>query len=87
MTEIAARLVRPIRRLGPLSFLALLLVSLAAAVAVFALVRGYVLRDSVLPGVRVAGVDVGGLSRADARGRIESRLGERLSRPIDISLG
>jgi vancomycin resistance protein YoaR len=86
VTEIAARLVRPIRSLGLMSFLALLLASLAAAVAVFALVRGYVLRDSVLPGVRVAGVDVGGLSRADARARIESRLGERLSRPIDVSL-
>jgi vancomycin resistance protein YoaR len=87
VTEIAARLVRPIRRLGRLSFLALLLASLVAAVAVLALVRGYMLRDSVLPGVRVAGVDVGGLSRADARGRIESRFGERLSRPIDVSLG
>ena len=52
-----------------------------------ALVRGYTLRDSVLPGVRVAGVDVGGLSRADARGRIESRLGARLRRPIDLSVG
>jgi vancomycin resistance protein YoaR len=87
VTEIAALLVRPIRRLGPLSFLALLLASLVAAVAVLAFVRGYMLRDSVLPGVRVAGVDVGGLSRADTRGRIESRLGERLSRPIDVSLG
>jgi vancomycin resistance protein YoaR len=87
VTEIAARLVRPIRRLGPLSFLALLLASLVAAVAVLVLVRGYVLRDSVLPGVRVAGVDVGGLSHADARGRIEARLGERLSRPIDVSVG
>jgi vancomycin resistance protein YoaR len=86
VTEIAARLVRPIRSLGPLSFLALLLASLVAAVAVFVLVRGYMLRDAVLPGVRVAGVDVGGLSRADARGRIEARLGERLSRPIDVSL-
>jgi vancomycin resistance protein YoaR len=87
VTEIAAKLVRPIRSLGPFSFLALLLASLVAAVAVLVLVRGYTLRDSVLPGVRVAGVDVGGLSRADARGRIESRLGQRLSRPIEVSLG
>jgi vancomycin resistance protein YoaR len=87
VTEIAARLVRPIRRLGALSFVALLLASLVAALAVLTLVRGYMLRDSVLPGVRVAGVDVGGLSRADARGRIESRLGARLSQPIDLSLG
>jgi vancomycin resistance protein YoaR len=63
------------------------LASLVAAVALLALVRGYTLRDSVLPGVQVAGVDVGGLSRADARGRIKSRLGERLSRPIEVSVG
>ena len=87
MTEIAARLVRPIRRLGRFSFVALLLASLVAAVAVLTLVRGYMLRDSVLPGVRVAGVDVGGLSHTDARGRIASRLGQRLSEPIDIFLG
>jgi vancomycin resistance protein YoaR len=87
VTEIAARLVRPIRRLGALSFVALMLASLVAALAVLTLVRGYMLRDSVLPGVRVAGVDVGGLSRSDARGRIESRLGARLSQAIDLSLG
>jgi vancomycin resistance protein YoaR len=86
VTEIAARLVRPIRRLGPLSFLALLLAAIVAAIAVLVLVRGYMLRDSVLPGVRVAGFDVGGLSHADARGRIETRIGERLRQPVDLSL-
>jgi vancomycin resistance protein YoaR len=86
VTEIAARLVRPIRRLRPLSFLAVLIASVIAAVAVLTLVRAYMLRDSVLPGVQVAGVDVGGLSRADARGRIESLIGDRLRQPVDVSL-
>jgi vancomycin resistance protein YoaR len=85
VTEIAARLVRPIRRLRPLSFLAFLIASVIAAVAVLTLVRAYMLRNSVLPGVQVAGVDLGGLSRADARGRIESTIGHRLRQPLDVS--
>ena len=87
MTEIAARLVRPIRRLGPLSLTAIGLAVLVVAVTTFVLVRAYTLRDSVLPGVRVAGVDVGGMSRPDARGRIETVIGERLRRPVDIAIG
>jgi vancomycin resistance protein YoaR len=84
MTEIAARLVRPIRRLGPLSLTAICLVVLVAAAGATVVVRAYTLQDSVLPGVHVAGVDVGGLSRPDARGRIETVIGERLRQPIDI---
>jgi vancomycin resistance protein YoaR len=86
MTEIAALLTHPIRRLGrPLAIaigLALVLALAAAALAV----RAYTLRDSVLPGVRVAGVDVGGLSRPDARGRIEAAIAERLRQPVDVSV-
>jgi vancomycin resistance protein YoaR len=87
LTEIAARLVRPIRRLGPLSLTAICLAVLVAAVTTFVLVRFYTLRASVLPGVHVAGVDVGGMSRPDARGRIETAIGARLSRPVDIAIG
>jgi vancomycin resistance protein YoaR len=87
VTEIAARLVRPIRRLGPLSLTAIGLAVLVVAVTTFVLVRSYTLRASVLPGVRVAGVDIGGLSRPDARGRIETVIGERLRRPVDIAIG
>jgi vancomycin resistance protein YoaR len=87
VTEIAARLVRPIRRLGPLSLTAIGLAVLVVVVTTFVLVRSYTLRASVLPGVRVAGVDIGGLSRPDARGRIETVIGERLRRPVDIAIG
>jgi vancomycin resistance protein YoaR len=86
MTEIAARLVRPIRRLGTLSVVALCLFFVLALAASALVVRAYTLRDSVLPGVRVAGVDVGGLSRDDARTRIETSLAARLSRPVEISV-
>jgi vancomycin resistance protein YoaR len=84
MTEITARLVRPIRRLGPLSLTAICLLMLVAAAGATVAVRAYTLRDSVLPGVRVAGADVGGLSRPDARGRIETVIGERLRQPVDV---
>jgi vancomycin resistance protein YoaR len=85
MTEIAARLARPIRRLGVgTTALALALVFALAASGLF--VRAYTLRDSVLPGVHVAGVDVGGLSRADARTRIDSAVAARLKLPVVISV-
>jgi vancomycin resistance protein YoaR len=84
MTEITARLVRPIRRLGPLSLTAICLLVLVAAAGATVAVRAYTLRDSVLPGVRVAGADVGGLSRPDARGRIETVIGQRLRQPVDV---
>jgi vancomycin resistance protein YoaR len=84
MTEITARLVRPIRRLGPLSLTAICLLVLVAAAGATVAVRAYTLRDSVLPGVRVAGADVGGLSRPDARGRIATVIGQRLRQPVDV---
>jgi vancomycin resistance protein YoaR len=86
MTEIAARLVRPIRRLGPLSLTAICLLVLVAAAGATVAVRAYTLQDSVLPGVRVAGADVGGLSRPDARGRIETVIGERLRQPVAVAV-
>src|SRR4051794_2337602 len=87
MTEIAARLARPIQRLGRPStvFLVVALVIAVAGGAVLA--RAYTLRDSVLPGVSVAGVDVGGLEPADARARIEAEVGARLEQPIEIVVG
>ena len=45
------------------------------------------LRSAVLPGVKVAGVDVGGLSRADARAKIEATLGANLERPVTVVVG
>lgn len=87
MTEIAARLARPIRRLSRPGTLGLVLglVVLLAGAAVFA--RAYTLRQAVLPGVTVAGVDIGGLSRADAQTRLREQLGPRLAEPVRIAVG
>ena len=86
MTEIAARLARPIQRLGrPSTVLVVALVIAVAGGAVLA--RAYTLRDSVLPGVSVAGVDVGGLAPADARARIDAEVGARLDQPVEIVVG
>src|SRR6186713_191251 len=87
MTEIAARLARPIQRLGTPStfFVVAALVVAIAGVAVLA--RAYTLRDAVLPGVSVAGVDVGGLAPVDARARIDEEIGARLAQPVEIVVG
>jgi vancomycin resistance protein YoaR len=87
VTEIAARLVRPIRRLGPLSLVAVGLAVFVLVAGAILSARAYAYRDSVLPGVRVAGVDVGGLSEPQARGRIEAVLSRRLSQPVDVAVG
>src|SRR3954447_311087 len=87
MTEIAARLARPILRLGRLSALILVVALAVAIVGAAVLVRAYSLRDSVLPGVSVAGVDVGGLEPADARARIEAEVGARREQRIEIVVG
>jgi vancomycin resistance protein YoaR len=87
MIEIAVKPRRPGRRLGRAGAVALslsLLLVLAGA-ALFA--RAVSLRESVLPGVAVAGVDVGGLSRADAQTRIAATLGARLERPVTVAVG
>ena len=87
MTEIAAKLARPIRRLSRPGTAALVLglVVLLAGAALFA--RAYTLRAAVLPGVSVAGVDVGGLSRAEAEARLRDELGSRLGAPVRVSVG
>jgi vancomycin resistance protein YoaR len=87
MTEIAARLARPIRRLGRPSTVFLVAALVIAVAGVALLARAYTLRDSVLPGVTVAGVDVGGLAPADARARIDAEVGARLDEPVEIVVG
>ena len=52
---------------GRWAALALVLATLSALLGAFVLVRAVMLRSAVLPGVNVAGIDVGGLSRADSR--------------------
>src|SRR6188508_1413650 len=87
MTEIAARLARPIQRLGRPSALFLVTAVVIAALGLALFARAYTLRNSVLPGVSVAGVDVGGLSPADARARIDQELGARLGQPVELVIG
>ncbi|HYY76547.1 MAG TPA: peptidoglycan binding domain-containing protein, partial [Gaiellaceae bacterium] len=87
MTEIAARLTRPIRRLGRVSTVAVCLafVLLLIGTAVFA--RALTLREAVLPGVSVAGVDIGGLSRLDAQAKLRAELGATLDEPVTVAVG
>ena len=87
MTEIAARLTRPIRRLSRTATIALVLALLVTIAGAALFVRAYTLRDSVLPGVSVAGVDVGGLARADAQARLRQELAPRLAQPVRVSVG
>jgi vancomycin resistance protein YoaR len=87
MTEIAARLARPIQRLGRPGTAFFVVAVLVAVLGALLLARAYTLRSSVLPGVSVAGVDVGGLSPAAARARIEDRVGDRLDAPVTIQAG
>jgi vancomycin resistance protein YoaR len=89
MAEIAARPARAIRRRrrSRAATFALLasLALMAAGVALF--VRAYTVRDAVLPGVSVAGVDIGGLSRAEAQAKLQAELGPRLAEPVRVAVG
>jgi hypothetical protein len=89
MAEIAARPARAIRRRrrSRAATFALLasLALMAAGVALFA--RAYTVRDAVLPGVSVAGVDIGGLSRAEAQAKLQAELGPRLAEPVRVAVG
>jgi vancomycin resistance protein YoaR len=58
---------------------------MAAGAALF--IRAYTVRDAVLPGVSVAGVDLGGLSREDAQARLQAELAPRLAKPVRVSVG
>ncbi len=66
------------RRLGVFGAVLALLLLAAGTVA---LTRAIMYRDAVLPGVAVAGLDVGSLERSHARARIEAVLGARLRNP------
>ncbi|MGI5291381.1 VanW family protein [Nonomuraea polychroma] len=65
-----------------------LAVIVAAVVAVPVLayaVPAVVLAGETARGTRVAGIDIGGLSAADARARLERELGERETRPVALT--
>ena len=89
MAEIVVRPARSARRrrrsrAGTVALVAALVVMVAGA-ALFA--RAYTLRDAVLPGVSVAGVDLGGLSHAEAQAKLQAELGPRLHEPVRIAVG
>lgn len=90
MAEIAASPSRALRRrkrrsrAATIVTLAALLV-LAAGTALFT--RAYLVRDAVLPGVSVAGVDIGGLSHAEAQAKLQAELGPRLAEPVRVAIG
>ena len=87
MTEMAARLTRPIRGLSRAGTVAAVLGLLVLIVGAAVFARALTLRESVLPGVSVAGVDVGGLSRADAQAVLRTQLAARLGEPVRIQVG
>jgi vancomycin resistance protein YoaR len=87
MTEIAARLTRPIRRLSWPATIALFLALLLVVAGAIVFVRALSFRNAVLPGIAVASVDVGGLSPAEAQAKIETRLEPRLARPVRVNVG
>jgi vancomycin resistance protein YoaR len=89
MAEIAARPTSAVRRRrrsrGATIALVVSLLVLVAGAAL--LVRASLVRDAVLPGVSVAGVDINGLSEADARAKLQAELAPRLAEPVRLSVG
>jgi vancomycin resistance protein YoaR len=63
-----------------------LLVALAAGAAAALGVRWWQYEEHVLPGVQVAGVDIGGLTADDAAEVLEEQLGRRLERPVTVQV-
>ena len=62
----------------------MLLVAVVAGLAAAVGVRWWQYEDHVLPGVQVAGVDVGGLSDAETAAVLAGRLGDRLDRKVPV---
>ena len=65
---------------------ALVVALLVMAVGTTLFVRAYSVRDAVLPGFSVAGIDLGGLSREDAQARLQAELGPKLNAPVRVSV-
>jgi lipoprotein-anchoring transpeptidase ErfK/SrfK len=65
-----------------LALLGLLVVLLAAMV-----VYDHGRRDEIAPGMRIDGIEVGGLSEAAAKARVEQRVAAGMNRPVQAGLG
>ena len=64
---------------------AVILGSAAAALLLVGLgVNAWMTRDVIQPGVSVGGVDVGGMSRTEAREVLARQIGDRLGRPVQV---
>jgi vancomycin resistance protein YoaR len=87
MTEIAARIARPVHRLGVASVVALTVGALLLALVAAVSARAVLFRDAVLPGVQVAGIDLGGLTQAEAEVLVSRKLEARMSHPVEVSVG
>jgi vancomycin resistance protein YoaR len=85
MTELALRIVRPVRLRRFLAGLAILLL-LCAAVAGAMAGRAYLHQGEVLPGVRVLGTELTGLGREESGLRIRSLVAARLAEPVPLSV-
>jgi lipoprotein-anchoring transpeptidase ErfK/SrfK len=73
-------------RKRPLIALAVLLTALVA-LATFVLLYDHAHRDTIAQGVTVGGVDIGGLTRAQAAARLHQRILAPLRRPVVVSHG
>jgi vancomycin resistance protein YoaR len=88
MVELVAGTLRRARRHANRWALAGIALTVAlAAAGGFVLFRAYTLRGAILPGVTVAGIDLGGLERDEARARIASVIGTNLDRPVEVEVG
>ncbi|MDQ4029615.1 MAG: VanW family protein [Actinomycetota bacterium] len=85
MTELAYRIVRPIRLRRFVVGLLLLLLVAGAAVGAMA-GRAYLHDGEVLPGVRVLGIGLTGLSEEEAGLRIRALVAARLAEPAPLSV-
>jgi vancomycin resistance protein YoaR len=81
VTELVARISR--RRVS-WTALTLVLVALVAGAGLFLRARSY--QGEAVPGVRVAGVDVGGLTQAQAERAIAKGVDRKLARPVILAV-
>jgi vancomycin resistance protein YoaR len=82
VTEFAARIVP---RAWPRASTVFVVSLFLAAAAVYA--RALEFRGEALPGTRVAGVEVGGLDRAEAAAAIQTAVARRLAEPVRVTAG
>jgi lipoprotein-anchoring transpeptidase ErfK/SrfK len=78
---------RTLPRLGKTPIIALIAVAAVAVLALAAYLYDHSRRDVIAKGVRIAGVNVGGLHEGAARSKLESDLVSRLNEPVTLKAG